>query len=166
MRMTKRCRRSFTTLRPSPARCASCIDDWWQPAKSAPELKGDEGSGQHARPQMRKFARRPTARSVCGAWGLVLVDSMSDLVTRLRAEDVNEPIERLLDEAADRIANLELALVELSRTDGSPRNVASTELLASRVRMTARRALGGSAPRRPQPTPDKINEAFRRATRC
>jgi hypothetical protein len=91
---------------------------------------------------------------------------MSDLVTRLRAGDVNEPIERLLDEAADRIANLELALVELSRTDRSPRNVASTELLASRVRMTARRALGGSAHLRLQPTPDKINEAFRRATRC
>ena len=97
---------------------------------------------------------------------MVRVDSMNDLVTRLRAEDVNEPIERLLDDAANRIADLELALVELSRTDGSPRNVASTELLASRVRVTARRALGGSAPRRPQPTPDKINEAFRRATRC
>ena len=52
---------------------------------------------------------------------------MNDLVTRLRAEDVNEPIERLLDDAANRIADLELALVELSRTDGSPRNVASTE---------------------------------------
>ena len=90
---------------------------------------------------------------------------MNDLVTRLRAEDVNEPIERLLDEAANRIADLELALVELSRTDGSPRNVASTELLASRVRVTARRALGGSAPRRPQPTPDKINGAGHGAMR-
>jgi hypothetical protein len=51
---------------------------------------------------------------------------MSDLVTRLRAEiddDVSESFDRLLDEAADRIADLELALVELSRTDGSPRNV-------------------------------------------
>jgi hypothetical protein len=45
------------------------------------------------------------------------------LVTRLRAEideDVSESLDRLLDEAADRIADLELALVELSRTDGSP----------------------------------------------
>ena len=46
------------------------------------------------------------------AWGLVRVDSMSDLVTRLRAEDVNEPLDRLLDEAADRIKHPELALVE------------------------------------------------------
>jgi hypothetical protein len=94
---------------------------------------------------------------------------MSDLVTRLRAEiddDVSESFDRLLDEAADRIADLELALVELSRTDGSPRNVANTELLAVRVRMAARRALGGSAARRPQPPSDKINEAFKRATRC
>jgi hypothetical protein len=94
---------------------------------------------------------------------------MSDLVTRLRAEideDVNEPRFRLLDEAADRIADLELVLVELSLTDGSPRNAANTELLAARVRTAARRALRGLAARRPQPTPEKINEAFTRATRC
>ena len=46
---------------------------------------------------------------------------MTDLVTRLRAEideDVNEQLDRLLDEAADRIASLEMALVELSQTNG------------------------------------------------
>jgi hypothetical protein len=85
---------------------------------------------------------------------------MSDLVTRLRAEvdeDVNEPLDRLLDEAADRIAHLELALVELSRTNGSP-EFGSANVLAAHVRVAARRAL------RTQPTDDKINEAFKRAT--
>ena len=66
---------------------------------------------------------------------------MNDLVTPPRAEDVNEPIERLLDEAAHRIADLELALVELSRTSGSPSNVANANVLASRVRWSAPRAL-------------------------
>jgi hypothetical protein len=87
---------------------------------------------------------------------------MTDLVTRLRAEvdeEVNEPLDRLLDEAADRIAHLELALVELSQTSW-PRNVDNSEVLTLRVRALARRAL------RPQPTDDKINEAFKRATRC
>jgi hypothetical protein len=88
---------------------------------------------------------------------------MTDLVTRLRDEvdeDVNEPLDRLLDEAADRIEHLELALVELSQTNGSPSNVADANVLAIRVRTAARLAL------RPQPTDDKINEAFKRATRC
>jgi hypothetical protein len=88
---------------------------------------------------------------------------MTDLVTRLRAEvdeDVNEPLDRLLDEAADRIAHLEMALVELSQTDGSPSNFNSAYVLAAHVRVAARRAL------RPPPTDDKINEAFKRATRC
>jgi hypothetical protein len=88
---------------------------------------------------------------------------MTDLVPRLRTEvdeEVNEPLARLLAEAADRIADLELVLVELSQTNGSPRNVASAEVLASRVRTAARRAL------RPQPIDDKINEASKRAARC
>jgi hypothetical protein len=41
---------------------------------------------------------------------------MSDLVTRLRAEvdeDVNEPLDRLLDEAAGRVEALEMTLVEM-----------------------------------------------------
>jgi hypothetical protein len=63
-------------------------------------------------------------------------------------------------EAADRIAYMEMALVELSRTDGSPRNVTSAEPLTSRVRMAAR-----IAPRQ-QPTDDKINETFKQATSC
>jgi hypothetical protein len=46
-----------------------------------------------------------------------------------------------LREAIDRIANLELAFAELSQTSGSPRNVASAEVLPSRVRWAARRAL-------------------------
>jgi hypothetical protein len=88
---------------------------------------------------------------------------MTDLVTRLRAEideDVNEQLDRLLDGAADRIASLEMALVELSQTNGAPSNVADANVLAIRVRKAARLAL------RPQPTDDKINEAFKRATRC
>ena len=88
---------------------------------------------------------------------------MTDLVTRLRAEideDVNEQLDRLLDEAADRIASLEMALVELSQRNGSPSNVVDANMLAIRVRTAARLAL------RPQPTDDKINEAFKRATRC
>jgi len=38
--------------------------------------------------------------------------------------------------------------------------VADANVLAIRVRTAARKAL------RPQPTDDKINEAFKRATRC
>ena len=68
-----------------------------------------------------------------------------------------------LREAADRIADLELVLVELSQTSGAPSNVANANVLASRVRWTARRALEHGT-RRPDPTPDKINEAFKRAT--
>jgi hypothetical protein len=88
---------------------------------------------------------------------------MSTLVARLRAEvdeDVNEPLDRLLDEAADRIEHLELAVVALSQTNGSQSTVADVNVLASRVRTAARLTL------RPQPTDDKINEAFKRATRC
>ena len=51
-----------------------------------------------------------------------------------------------------------MALVELSQTNGSPSNVADANVLAIRVRTAARLAL------RPQPTDDKINEAFKRAT--
>ena len=88
---------------------------------------------------------------------------MTYLVTRLRAEideAVNEQLDWLLDEAADRIASLEMALVELSQTNGAPSNVADANVPAIRVRTAARLAL------RPQPTDDKINEAFKRATRC
>jgi hypothetical protein len=77
---------------------------------------------------------------------------MSDLVTRLRMQAVafwtgREPDQEQtaiitdLREAAERIADLELALVELSQTNGSPRNVANANVLASRVRWAARRAL-------------------------
>ena len=82
---------------------------------------------------------------------------MSDLVTRLSIQanafsnldfwSGREPSQEEtaiindLREAVDRIANLELALVELSQTSGSPRNAASAEVLASRVRWAARRAL-------------------------
>jgi hypothetical protein len=77
---------------------------------------------------------------------------MSDLVTRLQTQATafsnldfwsgREPTQEQtaiitdLREAAERIANLELALVELSQTSGSNANV-----LASRVRWAARRAL-------------------------
>jgi hypothetical protein len=82
---------------------------------------------------------------------------MSDLVTRLRTHanafsnfafwSEREPsreetaIVNDLREAVDRIANLELALVELSQTSGSPSNVDNANVLASRVRWAARRAL-------------------------
>ena len=82
---------------------------------------------------------------------------MSDLVTRLhmRANAFSnfdfwsgrEPSQEEaaiindLREAVDRIAILELALVELSLTSGSSRDVANAEVLASRVRWAARRAL-------------------------
>jgi hypothetical protein len=75
-------------------------------------------------------------------------------------EDANEPLDRLLGETADRIASLEIVLVELSQTNGSPGNAADANTLAIRVRTAARRAL------RPPPTDDKINEAFKRATRA
>lgn len=85
---------------------------------------------------------------------------MSDLVTRLRqtyhGEIQVDPL--LVKEAADRIAHLEMALVELSRTDGSPSNFTSANVLAAHVRVAARVAL------RQQPTDAKINEAFKRAT--
>jgi len=48
----------------------------------------------------------------------------------------------------------------LSQRNGSPSNVVDANMLAIRVRTAARLAL------RPQPTDDKINEAFKRATRC
>jgi hypothetical protein len=63
---------------------------------------------------------------------------MSDLVTRLRETYHHD---RLLEEAADRIAALEMALVELSRSDGSPGNFNSASVLAAHVRVAARRAL-------------------------
>ena len=82
---------------------------------------------------------------------------MSDLVTRLCVQangfsNLNfwighEPsleetaIIADLREAADLIADPELALVELSRTSGSPSNVANANVLASRVRWSALRAL-------------------------
>jgi hypothetical protein len=85
------------------------------------------------------------------------ITDMSDLVTRLRSHadafsnldfwNAREPSQEEsaiindLREAVDRIANLELALVELSQTNGSPSNVANANVLASRVRWAARRAL-------------------------
>ena len=89
---------------------------------------------------------------------------MSDLVTRLRAshrpgETITGDVALYL-EAADRVAALEMALVELSQTNGSHSDGADANTLTIRVRMAARRA------RNAQPTDDKINEAFKRATSC
>jgi hypothetical protein len=89
------------------------------------------------------------------------ITDMTDLVTRPRADiadDVNEALDRLLGDAAGRIAALEMALVWLSQTNGSRSNVADANTLAIRVQTAARRAP------KPQPTDDKINEAFKRAT--
>ena len=116
---------------------------------------------------------------------------MSGLVTRLSMQanafsnlDVwsgREPSQKEtaivndLREAVDRIANLELALIELSQKSGSPRNVARAEVLTSHDKRKADQAtidleatketVPARRPRWPDPTPDKINEAFRRATR-
>jgi hypothetical protein len=81
---------------------------------------------------------------------------MTDLVTRLRIqatafsnlefwtgpEPSPEQTAIIIDlrEAADRIADLELAMVELSRTNGSPA-FGSANVLAAHVRVAARRAL-------------------------
>jgi hypothetical protein len=73
---------------------------------------------------------------------------MTDLVTRLRrtyhAEIQIEP--QLVKEAADRIASLELALVELSQTSVSPSDVANATVLASRVRTGLRAKGRGNRP--------------------
>ena len=89
---------------------------------------------------------------------------MSDLGTRLRAwhrpgETITGDVALYL-EAADRIGALEMALVELSQTNGSHSDGGRRNTLAIRVRMAAPRA------RKAQPTDDKINEAFKRATSC
>jgi hypothetical protein len=89
---------------------------------------------------------------------------VSDLVTRLRAshrpgETITGDVAPYL-EAADRIAALEMALVKLSQTNGSHSDGADANTLAIPVRIAARRAL------KAQPTDGKINEAFKRATRC
>jgi hypothetical protein len=94
---------------------------------------------------------------------------MSDLVIRLRAEideDVNEPLGRPLDEAADRVAALEMAFVEmLAKCSWAKREQWCGAIDCHCV--LARRALRhGPLRRRPDPTPDKINEAFKSATRC
>jgi phage shock protein A len=95
---------------------------------------------------------------------------MSSLVERLRAEvdeDVNEPLDRLLDQAADRIEALENTL-RLHAGD-----VMSLNNEVNQCRLEIGELLGSIedldrqlAARRPDPTPDKINEAFKRATRC
>ena len=94
---------------------------------------------------------------------------MIDLVTRLRAEideDVNEPLDRLLDGAVGRIEALEMVLVEmLAKCSWAKREQWCGCVDCHCV--LARRALRhGPVSRRPDPTPDKIKEAFKRATRC
>jgi hypothetical protein len=94
---------------------------------------------------------------------------MTDVVTRLRAEideDVDEPLDRLLDEAIDRVEALEMVLIEmLAKCSWAKREQWCGCVDCHCV--VARRALRHCpVPRRPNPTPDKINEAFERATRC
>jgi hypothetical protein len=93
---------------------------------------------------------------------------MSTLVARLRAEvdeDVNEPLDVLLGEAAGRVAELEMTLVEmLAKCSFAKREqwCGWVDCHCVRARRVLRHA---TALRRPYPTPDKINEAFKRATR-
>src|SRR6516162_8196536 len=93
-------------------------------------------STKRSEPEGRTEGCRTYRRKQIWLGGLV---GMSDLVTRLRVQanafsnldfwSGREPSQQEttiindLQEAVDRIANLELALVELSRTSGSPRNV-------------------------------------------
>jgi hypothetical protein len=92
---------------------------------------------------------------------------MSSLVDRLRAEAGNkfeESLERLLDEAAGRVEALETTLVEMLAKCSWAKHEKWCGCVDCHC-VLARRALRhGPAPRRPDPTPDKINEAFKRAT--
>ena len=93
---------------------------------------------------------------------------MSTLVARLRTEvdeDVNEPLDRLLDEAAVRVEALEMTLVEmLAKCSWAKREQWCGCVDCHCV--LARRALPhGPVSRRPDPTPDKINDALERARR-
>ena len=71
-----------------------------------------------------------------------------------------------MSDLAERVASLEMALVEmLAKCSWAKREQWCGAIDCHSV--LARRALRhGRVPRRPDPTPDKINEAFRRATRC
>jgi hypothetical protein len=93
---------------------------------------------------------------------------MSTLVARLRAEvdeDVNEPLDVLLGEAAGRVEALEMTLVEMLAKCGWAKHDKWWGAIDCHC-VLARRALRhGPVQRRPDPTPDKINEAFKRATR-
>ena len=90
---------------------------------------------------------------------------MSSLVERLRAEAGNkfeESLERLLDEAANRIEALE-NWAQLHRGDTLSLN---NEVEQCRLEIAELSEKLEWATGRPQPTDDKINEAFKRATRC
>ena len=71
-----------------------------------------------------------------------------------------------MSDLAERLASFERALVEML----AKRSWAKREQWCGCIdchSMIAPRALSpSSAPRRPDPTPDKINEAFEQATRC
>jgi hypothetical protein len=94
--------------------------------------------------------------------------SITDLVTRLRAEvdeEVNEPLDRLLDEPADRIEALEMAMVETLAECSWAKRDQWCGFVDCHCVLAGRALRHGPVPRRPDPTPDKINEAFKRATR-
>jgi hypothetical protein len=94
---------------------------------------------------------------------------MSTLIARLRAEideDVNDPLDRLLDEAADRDAALEMAFVEMLAKWSLAKREQWCGAIDCHCVLARRAPRYGPALRRPDPTPDKINEAFKRATRC
>jgi len=70
-----------------------------------------------------------------------------------------------MSDLAERLASFERALVEML----AKRSWAKREQWCGCVDchcVLARRALREFPQRRPAPTPDKINEAFKRATRC
>jgi len=94
---------------------------------------------------------------------------MSKLVARLRAEvdeDVNEPLDRLLDEAAVRVEALEMTLVEMLAKCSWAKREQWCGCVDCHCALARRALRHGPMQRRPDPTADKINEAFTRATMC
>jgi len=94
---------------------------------------------------------------------------MSTLVARLRAEvdeDVNEPLDRLLDEAAGRVEALEMTLVEMLAKCSWAKREQWCGCVDCHCALARRALRHGPMQRRPDPTADKINEAFTRATMC
>jgi hypothetical protein len=94
---------------------------------------------------------------------------MTTLVSRLRDEIdeyANEPLDRLLGEAADRVEALEMAFVEMLAKCSRAKREQWCGCVDCHCMLARRTLRSSAAPRRPDPMPDKVNEAFKSATRC